>query len=170
MGCFVPIASRSRLRVGPSLPLTPSARNMHSCRSLSLIPPPPPGRNTHHFETRTVAGAGNVLFFSLDEGFAGRVHPGGVERVDVLGATGGGGTVDEGQEISHDRTHRLVSVACRAPATLVFVVSDAERTGDFFADGRLLLSVRAVAVRCGVCVRCLVESSSVWFVYVYTYW
>lgn len=71
-----------------------------------------------------VAGVGNVLFFSLDKGFAGRVHAGGVERVDVLGAAGGGGTVDEGQEISHDRTHRLVSVSHTGK---LLVVAVAER-------------------------------------------
>lgn len=53
--------------------------------------------------------ADNFLLLSLDKGLSGRVQPGGVERVDLLGAAGRRGAVDEDQEVPHDRTYRPVS-------------------------------------------------------------
>lgn len=58
---------------------------------------------------RMLDSADNLLLLSLDKGFSGRVQPGGVERVDVLGAAGRGGAVDKDQEIHDDRTYRSVS-------------------------------------------------------------
>lgn len=56
----------------------------------------------------------NFLLLSLDKGVARRYEPGGVERADVLGATGRRGAVDEDEKISHDRSNRSVSRVFKA--------------------------------------------------------
>lgn len=56
----------------------------------------------------------NFLLLSLDKGLSGRIQPGGVERVDLLGAAGRRGALDEDQEIPDDRAYRPVSLGLYA--------------------------------------------------------
>lgn len=69
----------------------------------------------------------NILLSSLDEGIAGRLQPGGVERIDVLGAARCRRAVDEDQEVPHGGSNGLVSMflnSCWAEAGAAYDVDE----------------------------------------------
>lgn len=95
----------------------------------------------------------NVLLLSLDEGLSRRIQPGGMERLDVLGAAGRRGAVDKNEKVHDDRPDRLVSASasfcsCRDNSIPYFP----KRTGDGIKCAYRLF---CVLVRCEADFACL---------------